>query len=321
MNMNRTLSVIVGAGAAAALALSLTACGGQALEGAAGAEEAVDLAKVELTPIPDEEKAKDVIESVRPDQDIHDMLPAEFRGGLTWTTSSGYPPMEMLASNNTDMIGVDPAVANAISRVLGVPLTFEDADFNAMIPGLMSKRYDVLISSMTDTEERRETTTFVNYVKSGNAFLVAGGNPLGVHDPMDLCGKTVSVVDAGSSASLAEELSAACEAGGQEPYTILTFPGDGEANLSLESGRAQATVTDYPVAVARAADEANDMDAVVIEGGESVWGIGVDNSNPELAEAIQAALQKLMDDGSYAGILSAWGVDAMAIDTATINGE
>ena len=59
---------------------------------------------------------------------------------------------------------------------------------------------------------------------------------------------------------------------------------------------------------------------VGIEGGESLWGLGIDNANPELAKAVQAALQELMDDGTYLELLKAWNVDGMAIDEATING-
>lgn len=321
MNIRRSLRSAAVLGAAGALALTLSACGGQSLADVDKDGDAIDVSDVTLTPISPDEKAKDVLEAIEPDQKLHDMLPADKRSGLTWTTSSGYPPMELLGSNDTDIIGVDPAFAHAISRVLGVPMKMEDADFNAMIPGLVSGRYDVLASSMTDTEERRETTTFINYVQSGNAFLVAEGNPLGVKTPMDLCGKTIAVVDAGSSAALAEEKSGECEKAGETAYTILAFPGDGEANLALSSGRAQATVTDYPVAVSRAAEKDSGMTAVPIEGGESVWGLGVDNSQPELAKAVQAALQKLMDDGDYEKILAAWQVEAMAIDRATINGR
>lgn len=312
-------------GLAAILTVALAGCGGQALNApqdtTPASANAADLAAVEFTPISDEELAKAAIEAVQPDPELHNMLPAEFRDELRWVTSSGYPPMEIWNSDNTVQLGVDPALAHAISRALGVRMTHEDADFNAMIPGLQSDRYDVLASSMTDNEERRETTTFVDYVKSGNAFLVAAGNPLGIAEPMDLCGQTVALVDAGSSFLLAQDLSKACEDAGEQPYNILAFPGDNEATLALQSGRAQATVTDYPVAVSRASDPNNELEAVVIEGDESVWGIGVDNSNPELAKAIQAAVQQLMDDGTYQQILDAWGVPAMAIDTATINGE
>jgi polar amino acid transport system substrate-binding protein len=39
-----------------------------------------------------------------------------------------------------------------------------------------------------------------------------------------------------------------------------------------------------------------------------------------MAPAVQAALQSMMDDGTYLAILEEWGVEAGAIETATING-
>ena len=164
------------------------------------------------------------------------------------------------------------------------------------------------------------TTTFVDYVKAGNAFLVMAGNPQHIRKPMDLCGKTVAVVASGSSAGLAEQYSADCTAAGSPAYDVLKFEGDSEANLAVQSGRAVATITDYPVAEDRAADAANNVAAVKIDGDESLWGIGVDNSKKEFAALLQKALQALMDDGSYAKILDAYHVSGMGIDTATING-
>lgn len=319
--MTRTAALRLAAiGLATALTAALAGCGGELLSEVEAEGEDVDLSKVQFMDVPDEEQAKDAIEAIEPVAEIHDLVPQEFREGIAWTTSVGYPPMEMFGSNGTDIIGVDPAFAHAVSRVLGVPITIENQEFNAMIPGLVSGRYDVLSSSMTDNEERRETTTFVDYVESGNAFLVAEGNPLGIEQPMDLCGHTIALVDAGSSAALADELSDECVEAGDDPYEILRFDGDQAANLSLESGRSDATVTDYPVAVSYAASEDVSVEAVAIDGGGSIWGIGVDNSNEDLAEAIQAAVQHLMDTGAYAEILEAWEVDEMAIDTATING-
>lgn len=299
--------------------LGLTACGGQSLAAADGGGEAAG--EVEFMPVPDEEQAKDIIEGIEPSEEAAALLPDDFTGkGLRWVTSVGYPPMEEWASDGESIIGVDPAIAHAVSRTLGVSMTLEDQEFNSMIPGLISKRYDVLASSMTDNAERRETTTFVNYVSAGNAFLVATGNPESIKAPADLCGKIIAVVDSGSSALLAQEFSAECEADGKPGYEVLAFGGDAEANLAVQSGRAVATISDYPVAAARAADPENKMEAITIEGGESLWGLGVDKSNEELAEAIQAALQELIDDGTYLEILKAWNVDGMAIEEATING-
>lgn len=316
-NSTRALQ-LSGAIVASFALLGLTACGGQSLSDTGSGDAA---GEVEFMAVPDEEKAKDVIEGIEPSAEAAALLPDEFKGkGLRWVTSVGYPPMEEWASDGEGIIGVDPAIGHAISRTLGVSMTIEDQEFNSMIPGLISKRYDVLASSMTDNAERRETTTFINYVSAGNAFLVSTGNPESIETPSDLCGKIIAVVDSGSSALLAEEFSAECEADGKAPYEILAFGGDSEANLAVQSGRAVATIGDYPVAAARAADPENKMDAIEIEGGESLWGLGVDNSNEELAKAIQAALQELIDNGTYLEILEAWSVEGMAVEEATING-
>ncbi|AXR74618.1 ABC transporter substrate-binding protein [Auritidibacter sp. NML130574] len=302
--------------------LGLSGCGAEALwlidEETDPAK--IDLSDFEATPVPEEEKAKEIIERIEPQEELHAMLPPEYRAGLKWTTSVGYPPMELWASNNEDIIGVDPAMARAMSAALGVEMTLEDQEFNAMIPGLISGRYDVLASSMTDTEERRETTSFVSYVKSGNAFLVEKGNPLNVEVPEDLCGKKVALVDGGSSAAFAEGVSAECESNNEEPYEILRFEQDQTANLALESGRADATVTDLPVALSHASSDNKNFEAVPIDGDEAIWGIGIDNAQTQLAEAIQAAMQYLMDEGYYEEILAAWDVEVMAVDEATLNG-
>lgn len=305
------------------LAVSLAACGGESLS---DAEKPTDGGKAasytndNAMPIPDEEKAKSVLEKIEVNEELAALVPAEVRDtGLRVTTSVGYPPMEEWGTNGTDIIGIDPSFAHAISRTLGLEMSMEDQEFASMIPGLISKRYDMLISSMTDNEERRETTTFVDYVQAGNAFLVAKGNPEGIKVPEDLCGKTVAVVDSGSSALLAQDFSKQCTDAGKEAYKILSLVGDQEANLSVKSGRSVATITDFPVAVNRAEDPESGLEAIRIEGDESTWGIGFDNSRKDLAEVVQKAMQSLQDDGTYAAILDAYGVGDMAVPSITIN--
>ncbi|WP_314147257.1 transporter substrate-binding domain-containing protein [uncultured Leifsonia sp.] len=300
------------------VAASLAGCGAQSLSEAA---DATDRPAAAAMPVPADEPAKAVIEAVKADADLTAKLPSGMASaGIKWTTSIGYPPMEKWGANGKEVIGVDAAIAQAISRKLGTGMTIQDQEFNSMIPGLISGRYDALISSMTDNAERQKTTTFVDYVKAGNAFLVMAGNPQHIRNPQDLCGKTVAVVASGSSAGLAEQYSADCTKAGSPAYDILKFEGDSEANLAVQSGRAVATITDYPVAEDRAADKANNVAAVKIDGDESLWGIGIDNSKKAFAALIQKALQALMDDGSYGKILEAYHVTGMAIDAASING-
>jgi polar amino acid transport system substrate-binding protein len=148
---------------------------------------------------------------------------------------------------------------------------------------------------------------------------VQTGNPKGVAVPSDLCGGIVSVVDNGSSMFLAEEIDAQCATDGKAAVDILKFEGDSEAILAVKSGRAAATITDYPVAVHRADEAESGLEAIAIEGGESPWGIAINKENTELVDLIQKALQELIDSGAYGKILDAWGVSQMAVDSAVIN--
>ncbi|MDQ0613084.1 polar amino acid transport system substrate-binding protein [Microbacterium sp. W4I4] len=300
-----------------AVLLGTTACGGQSLN---AADDAPDKAPSSLQQAPAEDLAAEIVNAIEPNAELAGLVPDEIKAkGLRMTTSQGYPPMEMFATDGKTLIGVDPALGLAIARTLGVGFELNDEDFNAQIPGVTTGRYDMIMSSMTDNAERREVVTFVDYVSAGNGFLVKGGNPSGVLLPTDLCGKVVSVVDNGSALILAEQYAADCAAAGSKALEITRFPDEMDAILQIQNGRSDAVITDYPVAVTRANDPEMDFDAVAIEGNESPWGIAMNPDKTKLIEAVQAALQSLIDSGDYAKILEAWGVGQMAVASAVIN--
>ncbi|WP_417217969.1 ABC transporter substrate-binding protein [Arthrobacter sp.] len=321
--MNTTLfrKLRTGALASAALlaVLSTTACGGQSLSGNDDAA-AADPSAFSAAPAPTEDLAAQAIDAIKPDAELAKMLPDSVRTkGLRMTTSEGYPPMELFAKDGKTLIGVDPSLGRAIANKLGVNISIKNEDFNAQIPGITTGRYDIIMSSMTDNAERRETVSFVDYVQSGNGWVVKKGNPAGLGEPMTACGKTVSVVDNGSSLALAQQFDKDCTAAGKDGVKILKFTGDQDAILQVRNGRADAGINDYPVAAYRAQTSKDVLEAVAIPGDESVWGIAMKQDATELSSAVQKALQELIDDGSYAKILDAWNVQKMALETATIN--
>lgn len=311
---SRTGSLAVMVGAAL---MFTTACGGQSL----ATEQSSSGPKVaaELEPAPKEELAADVINAIQPNPDLLKNVPQSVVDkGLRMTTSEGYPPMEMFATDGESLLGVDPALGRAISRKLGVKITIANQDFNAQIPGITTGRFDMIMSGMTDNAVRRETVTFVDYASAGHAFVVRKGNPSGIKVPGDLCGKTASVIDNGASLKMAEQYSADCAASGAPAVTILKFPGE-EATMQVENGRADAAINDYPVAAYRAKMPGSVLDAVPIEGEKSPMGIAMKPDNKDLIASVQAALEELIKDGSYRQILDAWGVGDMAVTTAAIN--
>lgn len=318
INIRRMRSGALASAALIAL-LATSACGGQSLAVPSSGAPAPDAAFTAV-PAPEEDLAKAVIDGIKPNAELTATLPDAIKSaGLKLTTSEGYPPMELFAEDGKTLIGVDPSLGRAIANKLGVAITLNNEDFNAQIPGITTGRYDLLMSSMTDNEERRKTVTFVDYVGAGNGWVVKAGNPSGLGAPETACGKTVAVVDNGSSLDLAEGFDKDCKAAGKDGIKILKFSGDQDAILQVRNDRADAGINDYPVAAYRAQSSEGALEAVSIEGEKSPWGIAMKPENKELVTAVQKALQELIDEGSYAKVLEAWNVQDMAIETATIN--
>ena len=306
------------ASAAVLAVLALSACGGHSLSEADPA--AGNGAAFTAAPAPVEDLAKNVIDAIKPNPALTASLPAGIQlSGIKMTTSEGYPPMEMFATDGKTLIGVDPSIGRAVANKLGVPLTINNEDFNSQIPGVITGRYDWIMSSMTDNAERRKTVTFVDYVRSGNGWVVKAGNPEGMSDAASACGKTIAVVDNGSSLTLAESFDAACTTAGKKGINVIKFPGDQEAILQVRNGRAAAGINDYPVAAYRAQTSNGALEAVAIKGDENPWGIAMKPENKALIVAVQKALQELVDDGSYAKVLDAWNVAKMNVGSASIN--
>lgn len=309
-----------------ALLLAATACGAQPLDDGAtearpGGQDPAGGATVTLDQAPADDKAATIINAIAPDQNLAAKVPADVKAdGLKVTTSVGYPPMELFAGDKKTPIGLDPALARAIARKLGVKVVISDEDFNAQIPGVITGRYDMIMSSMSDTPERQAKVTFVDYVRAGAGMLVRAGNPDGVQGPGDLCGRTVSVVDNGTSLDLAETYDGDCEKAGKAGIDILKFPGDQEALLQVKNGRAQANITDYVVAAYKAADRKLGVEALAIDGTESPWGIGMNPENTQLVESVRSALDALIKSGEYGAILKAWSLEKLAVQSAVVNG-
>lgn len=316
----RSRHLVACSAAALAGAVLVAGCGARPLSDLHASEAAAATA-LTSEDAPKLEPAAKTINSISPDPKLAKLVPTAVRkNGVQFSTSQGYPPMELFASDGSTIIGVDPALGRAIARVLGLRITINDADFNAQIPGLLTKRYDIVMSSMSDTKERQQKVSFVDYVLAGAAMQVRKGNPDNLTRPGDLCGRTVSVVDNGSSLAVTEKYNKACTKAGKKKIKILRFTGDQDALLALKSGRANTNITDYVVAASHAADPKQKLDVVALKGTESPWGIAMNPAGKKFISAVQGALDKLIAGGQYQRILAAYNMKGLAVQKATVNG-
>lgn len=315
--MSRTrLSVRAAVPVALTTALLLAGCGGgdeesPAAEPAAGGS--TDSA------VPD---TGDIVGGVSEDAALAEGLPADLTS-LSIGSNVQSPPNNFYAEDGSTPVGFEVDIITAIGNKLGLDVEYSDMAFDSLITGLQTGRVDATIAGMNDTQERQQSIDFVDYFESGITIMVQKGNPAGIESSADLCGQAIAVVQGTTQEDFAAEQSAECEANGEEPLAVTATPSDSQNQTQLRTGRVDAILNDLPTAVyisqtAGDGEYFETVDQDPINGGP--YGIGLNKDDAALRDAIQQALQQLIDDGTYDEILEAWDVTSGAVDQATVNG-
>lgn len=248
-------------------------------------------------------------------------LPSGFTGPITVAMDASYPPNEFFDTDGKTIIGMDADLAKAIGTTLGVPVQLKNVSFDAIIPGLQAGKYDIGMSSFTDNKEREKVVDMVDYLTAGTGFYTSAAKPAAVTGLDSLCGLTVAVEKGTVQADDATAQSKKCKADGKDAVTVSIFPDQNGANLAITSGKADVGMADSPVAsyiVEQSGGKLTRIDAKY-DYGTAPYGIAIPK-NSGLTPAIQAAVQKLMDNGAYDAILKKWKIDDEGVQKATING-
>ncbi|MFD8954124.1 ABC transporter substrate-binding protein [Streptomyces xanthophaeus] len=291
--------------------LSLTACGsGGAAPDAAGARAA-------------SAPADDPVAGVRTAEPVAALLPADVRkaGTLRIGSSVGSPPAAYYPNGqDKPPAGQDIDIAEAVAKVLGLRLERQDASFETILPALGSGKYDVGTGNFGVTAERLKTIDFVTYINDGQGFAVKTGSTKltgKITDLTQLCGLTVGT---GAGTTFEKTLTAqkgVCAAAGKKPYEVKVFSETGAVTTALQQGRIDVVMSTInglrhqaaqPAAQATFLGEYHRLDV----------GFAFRKDSP-LTPAFQAAVNQLIEDGTYARILQKWGTTDSAIERSQIN--
>ncbi|EHN75870.1 arginine/ornithine binding protein [Streptomyces coelicoflavus ZG0656] len=296
---------------AVAGALLLTGCGDQTKDNDAGGSQSASKAP------------------------LADMLPQAIRdkGTIKVGSDIAYAPVEF-KDDSGKTVGIDPDLAAAMGKQLGVTFEFENATFDTLVGGLASKRYDIAMSAMTDTKDRQEGidadtgkkvgagVDFVDYFTAGVSLYTLKGDDQGIKTWDDLCGKTMAVQRNTFSHDLAKDQAKKCTGAGKETLKIEPFDTNPEAETRMRSKGADVVSADFPIAAYSVKNSGGGKYFEIV--GDQVeagpYGIAVAKDNTQLRDAIKAAVQAVIDSGEYQKIVDKWGVADGAITEAKING-
>jgi polar amino acid transport system substrate-binding protein len=198
---------------------------------------------------------------------------------LRVATDATFPPMEFV--ENGKRTGFDVELVEAMAKTMGKRVEWTDIDFKGLIPGLVSRRFDMAVSGIYITPERRKVVDFTEpYYTGGLVALVKSGNT-SIHAPADLNGKKVSVQVGTKSVSFLRDTY-------PQVQRVEVEKNQEMFNL-VEIGRADAAVrmVEQPLTTEE-------------------YGMAVRKDTPELTRALNAALAKVKADGTYARLTQKW---------------
>lgn len=216
-------------------------------------------------------------------------------GQLVVAMSGEFRPFSHFEDNK--LTGFDHDIAMAIGEELELDVKTETGAFDTLIQGLKSKRYDVLIASMTPTPDRDKAVDFTNpYYSSGATVFVK--NASDCEDPTQLDKPSVGVATGTTYQDFLKD----------EDWVgdVRTFTSDVTALEDVDRGRLDAAVTDRLVGLYQI--EQADRDLRVC--GEPLYteepAFAVDEGNAGLVKELNDALEDIVDDGTYAKISEKW---------------
>ena len=243
------------------------------------------------------------------------------RGVLRVGTDASYAPMSFFGPDGRTIVGVEPDLGAEIGHVLGLKVRFVQTDFTKLLTKVSRGDLDLAMSAMTDTAQRARQVDFVDYFGAGTSIVVRRGNPDGITEIEDLCGKAVAVEQGTTQVDLLDRAEKNCAGA---PIDVKTFSTNSDALVQLRTGRAVAVLNDLPPAEFLVNDSRTKSEyqlASTAQYEPGLYGVVVPKDQPGLREALQGALEELLRNGDYADVLAAWHVSDGAVDRISVNAD
>lgn len=212
-------------------------------------------------------------------------------GKLTMATNAEFPPYEFYDGDK--IVGIDAEVAAKIAEKLGLELEIVDVDFNSIVPGVQSGKYDMGMAGMTVNEERLESVNFTTSYATGVQVVIVPENS-NIKTIDDLKGKKIGVQE-GTTGDIycADEF-------GEE--SVTRYQNGAVAVEALKSGKVDCVVIDNEPAKAYVAANKG-LKILETEYAVEDYAICVAKENTGLQEKVNDALEALISDGSVKKIV------------------
>jgi arginine/lysine/histidine/glutamine transport system substrate-binding and permease protein len=212
-------------------------------------------------------------------------------------TDATYPPFELKVGERFE--GFDIDLGNEIGKELGVRTEWQNINWDGIFPALQARKFDLVMSGVTITEERKKGLAFSRpYFLSGQTIVRRKGDQR-IRGVNDLRGKRVAVQQGTTGQYAVERLGLASN----RIRKLETLP---DALLEVRNRNADAAVGDLPALrdmIRKGYPELETVGGVFVS--ENL-GIVARPGEPELLAGVNGALERILADGRYAQIYQRW---------------
>ncbi len=217
---------------------------------------------------------------------------------LIMATNAEFPPYEYF--ENDEIVGIDAEIAQKIADKLGVELTIEHVDFDSLIPGVQTGKFDFSMAGLTVTEERMEQVSFSTpYATGVQVIIVTEDSSITSVDDLFAEGANHTI---GVQLSTTGDLYCTWDIEDEGLGTVERYNKGADAVMALTSGKVDCVVID------------NEPAKVFVQNNEGLkileteyitedYAIAVAKDNTELMDKIETALTELIADGTVQSII------------------
>ncbi|SHE42895.1 amino acid ABC transporter substrate-binding protein, PAAT family (TC 3.A.1.3.-) [Modicisalibacter ilicicola DSM 19980] len=215
-----------------------------------------------------------------------------------------YEPFEYRTPEG-ELTGFEIDLGNAVCAELDIQCTWVEQAWDGIIPGLMARKYDAIMSSMAITEERAQQVLFSEpYYTTPSAWITSKGRDIDISDKESLEGLTVGVQRATLQDNYVTDLYG-------DVLEIRRYASADDVITDMETGRLDLTFMDYPIAEAAIDIDTEESEfkriSDFIKEPEKYFGKGVGvafrKRDKELAGMFNEALATLKENGTYDEIM------------------
>jgi len=213
-----------------------------------------------------------------------------------------YPPFEFVDTKTNKIVGFDVDMVNAICKLVNCTAEFVTTNFDTIFVALSQKQFDMVVSGVTVTDERKKTVDFSDsYLKYGETLLIRKGDTT-VKSKDDL--KNTKIIVGVQTGTSNEQTALKLVA--DQAQQIKRFDTFDQAVAALIAGDVNCVEIDQPAALGYMATNPGKIETIKDTFTSDDLAMAFQKGDTQLEGAFNAGLKAIRDNGAYAKIQDFW---------------